>query len=161
MATITPLRFSLRLLLILGLLAIAACSSPPSDPSPEEGSGNTPEAVEEQETGSDQADNEGSRGETDDEEDGSTFRRGGDEDEDDSGTIFDLDRDPERARGRTSRGRNFIADAAERVAPAVVQLQTIAIEPSPESSEKDDDPPSQQDPFRRFFDDFFTRTRTQ
>ncbi|WP_017327128.1 trypsin-like peptidase domain-containing protein [Synechococcus sp. PCC 7336] len=62
--------------------------------------------------------------------------------------IFDLSDELSAPSERSNYGLNFIADAAERAAPAVVQLQTarrIAVNP---------DNSAPRTPFRRFLDDF-------
>ena len=62
----------------------------------------------------------------------------------DSGPVFDLDSQPAEDSNRTY-GSNFIADAAQEVAPAVVQIEPIAAgnRRNPNS-----------DQFRQFFEDF-------
>ena len=62
----------------------------------------------------------------------------------DSGPVFDLDSRPAEDSNRTY-GSNFIADAAQEVAPAVVQIEPIA-------AGNRRNPNSEQ--FRQFFEDF-------
>ena len=63
----------------------------------------------------------------------------------DSGPVFDLDDEPVEDSGRTY-GSNFIADAAQDVSPAVVQIEPIA----PVSGARNQN----SDSFRQFFEEF-------
>ena len=161
--TPTPLlRSSLRALLAVGVCAIAACSQPAAEvPAGETQSPSDRPPSDERTVAADPNEStpDGELAADDPERSDDTVAESSPEEAATTAALpptsgivdplFDLDREePATARQPGVYGRNFIADAAERVAPAVIQLQQVQEPVAANDSEEPDAP------LRRFFDEF-------